>query len=782
MRFLFRIFVLIFITVFSFNSLLAQPNKNSSVPPIQEKVYVQTDKPTYLCGEIIWFKGNVLDAANLHFIDLSKVLYVELLNNEGNPVLQTKVSLDSGRGAGSLVLPTSLSSGHYVLRAYTAWMKNFSADNFFQTIITIINTTSETENLTSTSSEQASMDFFPEGGNFINDIQNTLAFKIISANGKGMNASGVIVGQAGDTVANFQSQHLDMGKFSFTPKSGKNYTAIIQLNGVAQKFILPNAQNSGYAMQLNEESGNVKISISRSADLNNNTATIRLYQNGILVNNFPVSFSGQTGIVEIPNSVLKSGVNQFTLLNGTVPVGERLYFKSIDQKLNINAQTSGGVYINRGNVELNIAPTNLAPNATAYLSAGVYALDAITDNRLEDIYTSLWLRPYVRGIIENAGFYFSNQNGSKEAIDNLMLTQGWRKFVAPSTTNNSVLPEVSGHLITGRVVNAVTNQPAEGIFVFLSVPGKRIQTRVSVSNAQGLVYFPMKDFYAKNQLVIQTPEVIKNSYRVEIFSPFSDVKPDVKIGGLKFSEKELADLKRQHLNVQVNNSYHDLNKMEPLKIDSTPFYVTPFKSYHLSDYTRFTTMEEVMREYVAEVNVRKTGNQFRLKTYNDQGFKVRDMQAAEVVFDKDPLVFLDGIPVFDMNKIIEYDPLKVEKLDVVASRYRFGAYTADGVLSYTSYFGNLEGFNADDRDVVMDYEGMQPTRIFYSPKYSTNLEKENRLPDFRSVLYWNPNISISGNTKLSFYTGDLKGKFLVVVEGITSDGKVGTTTTMFEVK
>ncbi|MEO9209849.1 MAG: hypothetical protein ABI208_02055, partial [Ginsengibacter sp.] len=486
---------------------------------------------------------------------------------------------------------------------------------------------------------------------------------------------------------------------------------------------------------------------------------------------------------------LFEGVNQLTILNEErQPVSERLYFKRPASFLQIDAKTNQSKYSTRSKVDVQVKTEEPNQNLIAsHLTATVYQLNNFTGTDRENILTSLWLKPYVRGFVENASYYFSNNDASSnKALDNLLLTQGWRKFESNTTLLNqtkiSFIPEIVGHVITGRVTNAVTNQPAEGIIVFVSVAGKRIQTQVSVSNKDGLVYFPMKDFYKNSQLVIQTPEVIKDSYRVEIFSPFSEKTSASSRPPFSVQTMEVSDIKQSHINMQVQNSFHDLNQMEPLRIDSTPFYVTPYKTYFLSDYTRFNTMEEVMREYVTEVNVRKSGNQYKLMTYNDAGFKLRDMQAAIAIFDNNPLVFLDGIPVFDMNKIMEYDPLKVERLDVVAGKYHFGLYDAEGVLSYTTYFGNLDGFKADSKDVVMDYDGLQTKRVFYNPKYNSEQEKTNRLPDFRSVLYWNPNLTSLGNSSFSFFTSDVKGKYVVVIEGLSANGAAGISTFTFNVE
>jgi len=107
---------------------------------LHEKIYVHTDRSSYLCGEIVWFKAYLTNAANNQPLSLSKVIYVEVLNKLHQPVLQEKIAGSEGYGSGSVFLPFSLSSGNYELRAYTNWMKNFSADNYFKKNIAIINT------------------------------------------------------------------------------------------------------------------------------------------------------------------------------------------------------------------------------------------------------------------------------------------------------------------------------------------------------------------------------------------------------------------------------------------------------------------------------------------------------------------------------------------------------------------------------------------------------------------------------------------------------------------
>src|SRR5580658_6132391 len=150
---------------------------------LQETIFVHTDKSFYLAGEIIWFKIYNVEAASHNLLDVSKIGYVEIINNEQKPVLQAKVSLKQGMGSGSFYLPFSIASGNYILRAYTNWMKNFIADFFFEKNITIINSTKRLGLKPQTDSLNYDIQFFPEGGSLVNDLESKVGFRMVDKSG-----------------------------------------------------------------------------------------------------------------------------------------------------------------------------------------------------------------------------------------------------------------------------------------------------------------------------------------------------------------------------------------------------------------------------------------------------------------------------------------------------------------------------------------------------------------------------------------------------------------------
>jgi hypothetical protein len=415
----------------------------------------------------------------------------------------------------------------------------------------------------------------------------------------------------------------------------------------------------------------------------------------------------------------------------------------------------------------------------ADMSMSVYRVDSLQTVDGSNIFSYLWLNSDLKGNIESPDYYFKNTSPeADEAIDNLMLTQGWRRFQWKDILDNrpaafSFLPEYTGHLITAKIVNAENGNPAKNIMTYLGIPGKRVQLYTAESDSLGRLLYETKDFYGAGEIIAQTNELMDSTYRIDVLSPFSEQYNKIPLPKFEFNVAQANALKDHSIGIQVLNIYSGnmLKRYYDPQVDSSAFYGKPYKTYKLDDFTRFTTMEEDLREYVSEDNIVKTRGNFHIKVLNNKGF-----------LDSDPLVLLDGIPVFNINKVFTVDPLKVRKLEVVPFRYYYGPSTEEGIFSFTTYKGDLGGVELDPRAIVVDYEGLQLSREFYSPSYDTEARVANRIPDFRNLLYWSPSLKQQGGDGISFYTSDEPGTYVGVIQGLTPKGDAGSSSFTFEVK
>jgi len=194
-------------------------------------------------------------------------------------------------------------------------------------------------------------------------------------------------------------------------------------------------------------------------------------------------------------------------------------------------------------------------------------------------------------------------------------------------------------------------------------------------------------------------------------------------------------------------------------------------------------MEEVLREYVTPINVVLRDGQLYMTMYDELYAKMYG-DASQAIYRDKILVLLDGVPLVNYNRIFSYDPFKVKKLDVVPRRFLMGGINFNGVASFETYQGRFDGFDLTPGLVAVDYEGLQLQREFYSPAYESTSDKEKRIPDFRTTLFWTADVRehINGNSHLKFFTSDLPGKYLIVVQGINEKGDAVSATGSFTVK
>lgn len=205
-----------------------------------------------------------------------------------------------------------------------------------------------------------------------------------------------------------------------------------------------------------------------------------------------------------------------------------------------------------------------------------------------------------------------------------------------------------------------------GVQAYVSVPGPYFQMATAVSNEKGELDFVLKDMDQPKQLIFQTDAPDDSDCVFSLAPQF---------------------VSRFPLPAGVDSF--------PV-YDTTSFYGHPDRTYLLDDYTRFPTMEEVIREFVFEAKARKNGSDFRLYVLN---------LPYRIYFDEAPLILLDGVPVKDVNKVMQLDPLKLKKIEIVGRKYYFGNAIFPGIISFFSYNGDLGGYTLPASAMVKDYDG-----------------------------------------------------------------------------
>ena len=776
--------ILLIITVFPQNiyaesdtltSILKKFNKHQE-QKYQEKIYVRLDKSFYLSGEFLRFRINYFDAKTLYPSNLSKVAYIELLDSNHISVLQAKVHLDEGYGYGEVFIPSNFKSGNYLLRSYTSWMKNYRADLYFHSIVQIINPFAKPGLKAKSEVNKVDIQFFPEGGALVNGVNSKIAFKATNAVGRGIDFSGSLIDDHGNVILEFSPTKNGVGSFNLIPDNSISYIANVVLDDstvINPKF--PEIKDEGHVLKidnLNPDVINVDI-LSDLSSLNQESGNMYIIgQTGGKIQ-FAKTITSENGNtrVSIKKDKIVPGVMQVTLFNSKGnPINERVIFIYPKKTANFHISTGKAIFKNREKVTVEIFASNDEGKPISMdLSISVLLHNEYFDRYKHNIQAYLLLNGELNSIIENPDYYLDGQSYLvRQAMDNLMLTHNYHAFLwedLKTDSNQKVfIPEYRYHIITGTLTNKRLHVPEDGIFTYLSIPSKNVMFYSTKSEKGGKLFFEMNDFIGNNEIVVQVNNTIDSIYQISIDNPFSEKYADFNIPVFDIDENMKYFIEKASISMQIQNAYLEISPPSSVisEKDTSTFY-HPNKQYYLDDYTRFPVMEEVMREYVSGVIVRKNQDGFY--------FRMGDHESREI-FQEDPLILLDGVPVFDADEIMNLDPLKIKKIETVSRKFLKGLIDFSGIVSFSTYNGDLDGYQLHKNAVVLEYDGVQARKKYYTPSYDEVSEENSRIPDRRNVLYWNPKFKTDENgiANLEFYTTDDISTYEIIVEGLSNDG------------
>ncbi|MEI9958133.1 MAG: hypothetical protein WDM90_17920 [Ferruginibacter sp.] len=225
----------------------------------QEKIHIHFDRESYLPGETIWFKAYVFEeylpsARSTNF-------YASLYDDNGKLIQQQLCPIFNGSSNGYFKIPDSIKSKQLICRAYTSWMLNFDTAFLFSKAIKLIKNDEVQDTIKPV--KTISLQFFPEGGDIIEGIKNTIAFKVNDNNGLPFEIEGVIKKQSsGEVIMPIKSVHDGMGKFDIDISANEKFYAEWKDNtGIMQRSYLPVAKPAGVSLKVVQQKSNIIFNI-----------------------------------------------------------------------------------------------------------------------------------------------------------------------------------------------------------------------------------------------------------------------------------------------------------------------------------------------------------------------------------------------------------------------------------------------------------------------------------------------------------------------------------------
>ncbi len=409
----------------------------------QEKVYLHLDNTGYFRGETIWFKAYAVRSDDNSRTDISKVLYVELLNPFGEVMATRKLNISDGQASGSIRLDSILIGGFYEIRAYTRYMLNWGSSGMFTRVVPIYDirhdgrvkdATEEVQHRKRYPEQRKQAEkvpadrrvrFYPEGGHLIKGLRCRVVFEVTGANGEGVDASGTLKIPGGNTLP-ISTQREGRGTFVYTPSDIPASIEVCDSAGKTYRGTLPAAEGSGCAMLVNTaDSSDIGISILRTPDIDDTVGLVAI-NGGSIVAFDAFRFDGQGKEMRIKRADMPEGVSQLALLTADGDIlAERMVFVYPDSTATgIDVTNDGAAITPYGKICLDLTAPPLSN-----LSVSVRDHGSDINGTYGNAATWLLLGSELKGYIRNPEYYLESDDAThRRAADLLMLTQGWRKY------------------------------------------------------------------------------------------------------------------------------------------------------------------------------------------------------------------------------------------------------------------------------------------------------------------------------------------------------------------
>ncbi len=644
-----------------------------------EEVFVHSDRQEYVAGEVLWVQVTAVDRRTDKPSEMSRIGYVELLNGENRPVAQLRIRLDAGCGNGQVILPDTLSSGTYLLRAYTTWMRNFLPDYGFMREIRIYNALDMT-------GKPAKTIYPPHPAATAASVPGAALKALI---GKGNTLQMEVI--TGSSLRNGRLQAL------LGVRHGSSFR------------ILP-----------------------------------------------PVDLNADTVRVAIPEGLLAPGMNQVVLFSAS---GRFLAETAIAVNMDGRRKMEEGrlEVERRGTVTWNVGED--IPDGLHY-SISVAPAEVAGDAGLD------------------ACMAFGSEYGLLPAQEQLFqardtvelpVTSGWihwRELTEDRLPELLWPAETESHILTGRLTLDDKAVPA-GWVVLMCVPGKEAQFRYAVTDSRGMFRFTLPVDAEEHDLVFLPDSLIPQA-KITFEPVFSDRVPRW------YGKEPLQQLpgyaSRLSINYQVQSIYRFpvTGTLVP-RPTAAPlprrFYGKPDIELRMDEYIKLPVMEEVFYELLPNVSMKKKKDEVAVAITN------RDAKGLVVTA---PTVMVDGVVLKDPSLIAGIDPELVEQIDVIKEKYVAGDYSFPGIVNVITKSADFSVVDLPAGMVRLNYRVTDPVRAFALPDYSSEATRNNRIPDNRTTLCWDPGLSSNPGVSpsVTFPAGDIRGDYLLRLEGITAGGRV----------
>lgn len=776
----------------------------------REWVYSHLNKSAYLPGDDIWFTSYVLNPSNKQLNLVTSKLYAELWSPDMKLVSRKILSVTEGTANHFIHLPDSLSPGNYCFRTYTSWMRNFYLEDDLNTFITVLGrekvpekglliknekksdelaTQKEMKLLPSTLHDY-DIQFLPESGTFLEGVDNLFGIKAVDALGKGVKITGKVFSADNLEIISFSTSELGMDNMTIPKATDQQYHVKVVLpDSTTRALKLPKAVAKGLVVQVNPYRSDVVIFSVQTNETTrqlNQSYIVTIHANGVIFNNSRIRFTDGNAIqFRIRKKEMSSGIVYATVFDENLtPVAERIFY-------NQDADTKGSLTLHteklaNDTVNVNIHLTDsLTTPGSSRLSISVLPGETLLNHFDNSLLSESILRPALSGQLENPNGYFEkNDIDHAVAINNLLLTQGWRKYDWPEILKDTIrkfpFPFEDEFSVEGTVKNWMENKPEQKSNITLLSPPNDLflyfpvesdgrfkldhlflgdSTRIAgVASSENGKNWNRVLQMAIPEYFMGTPNIPKSTVPSEEPGKINENIPLITKGNILLKEVVVA--------AAIKRPFSD-----------SPYLGGMTKTFELTkeNYTRFTSMEMLLKIQFMALITHLMGGEYQISF--PRGYK------SFFNLGKDPITHQGGNPIMLIDGMKTTNPVDILTLPI--------EFVQSVAVNKVGIGGGMQGnvgviaIETRNKPLFANADGTEPTNIkrlivngyaapvkYYEPKYI--LPPGARDYDKYATVFWEPNLvtNAASNTSVRFFVPKAIKSINIRIEGISTEGKI----------
>ncbi|MFR9651966.1 MAG: hypothetical protein SNG35_08100 [Rikenellaceae bacterium] len=766
---------------------------------IDEKLYLQIDKPYYSAGENIWFKGYLINAITHTSLEHTNYIYVELISSSGELVDRVKVKRGAGGFSGYITTMFDLPAGGYTLRAYTKWMQNKSEELFFQKsieVVTPIPPQEEGEGATEQSrlaqraaakaqkAAEAKSDgkldytlqFFPEGGPLLSGVPQNIAFKAVAEDGLSIEVTGAIYDSANNEIGELKSVHKGMGLIFLSAVEGERYYAKVSSSeGLERRFELPVVEREGAALQVARMNNKLFYKVNTNNPDYIKGAYVVIHTRGKIV-----SIDNGNLIVarSISEDQLFAGVSVVSLVNkDNVVISERIVFKRPNTMPTVEFESDALNYPKRKRAMI----TAHVSNSDGSPALGEFGVSVVDNKSVEidpakgDINSYFLLSSEIAGHVEDPGYYFmDNTADTNRKLDILMLTQGWRRFDLTQVLSEEGVAKgknlyEKNQTIDGEVKGFFGNSARKpNIFVLSSKINYVDMFQLDQSNKFSLVVnIPDSVTYIVQAQGRGGGKALSLKIRQD---EFPVTKPGYYVR-IERGQEQQSSVPFAFVNQSQQKFYYE-GGTAMLNLDAVYVEASNEEDEEAAFFaTKSTTRSELdaMIGLSVETILQSTSG-VKYEIDGEEG-------TVELYYrnNTSPMKFyLDGFET-EYSLIYNITSDQIERLDIYdATDAVMFSDSSGGVVQVTLRTDATVSSTDRPNIATVAQLGYQRSATFYQPSYDNPSTVRNAPPDYRTTVYWNGELKSDENGRIlfDFFTADSSTDYTIIIEGVTDSGEM----------